>query len=313
MSTERNGGKSIWKILIYLVLLILPLYFMLQFFLAVFAVVSLSNLVNMEIDNWSLQQQFHVLKVLTHHFNGIEKAAVELDPGGWGTEAREFSADYPEVVAVFQGTTKGYVPLFPSRETEEVKSNLQKAAESLVERNTFNRVAWSAKWQRMYGSIPGETERLTYILLESDDDRRSIVIDPAKLKNRLEGIFMEYGRNENGFYLQKSLTPGSGALGQIIFTDSSGEEFLKLGETRGTEWKGWEYEVKQARRDLEPRLPWNIDFRVFIYGDALKLILDYSEKSRVGLIIKLVVSIICIALLGHFSPKLHGYSKPAKY
>ncbi|MBC8203970.1 hypothetical protein ISS30_04765 [bacterium] len=315
MSNHSKSGRSIWKVLTYLILLIIPLYFLVNFFLTMlYSNNSLNIVLKGEVMKLVTSQQFHLIKAVSGHIARIEQEVVQFETAGWGLGIKDFVAKNPEVASVYKGVRSGNIPAYLAMLSAEIKSDPDKA-QSEADINKFRKVNWDDRWWKKTGRFGGGDKKLQYILLKKGDDWCSIIIDPQKLIDRLPMILFEYEHSEEGFgesfYLQYLVTPGNGFNCRLILSDESGEELFSRGEAKGEAWD-WVSDDPQynpAHMDLSPFMPWTLDVEVYIFGKALKKTLNAASQPQTHKYIALAVSILCIIFLGHFSPHLHGFNR----
>ena len=308
MNENQKYTKPGWgKRVLYFILLLFTMCVYIGF--SVGTIISIRVLgLNVKLN--LLEERSHAFKiayqVLSQRMHApVEKLAQMKLPRD-NNEAAALALEYPEITEINIIKADGkYSTLFTAARSIEIHDAIAKTAPIVADTFSFfsRYTNIFAETPTKYRMVSVNTEAGTYVFafVEVNGETRIVVSDPEKLKPQLTEIFNR-AEKLNPIIHSECFKANYRYAAQLKLYDRSGENFF----TRGSPQRpGWD-DVYDIELNF---LPWRMTIQLF----PMELYLNYAEatdKWPWGVIIVIVIGFILIILLGHFSPRLHGFSQP---
>lgn len=306
--------KPVWrKKLIYFLLLLYPVFilFMLSAGLAgittQFELSAKSDLMNERDKAMSL-----TFNILYERLNAPNELITQLDfPKDQG-KIDKLVKDYPEIVQVNllkdNGNNK---TLFSSITSKAIHDTIINSALAIFDTctkvNTRLSVFPDSSFNFKISTLEQEGNNYLLTFNQKGDEIRLVVTDLDKIVPLLPGLFADARDHYRQFYEDYFTQSWARDAIQIKFYDSDNENIFTFGMSSNKVW--------DEIRELEhPLFPWRMTFQLFPNDRVKTLLAGKADINKVKfpnfqwiIIRSIILPLICIVLLGHFSPRLHGF------
>ena len=238
--------------------------------------------------------------IIDYYDASIEQAA-SLDISGGIKAISEFRKKTPEITAMFSLIGDDVKTIFNTMDKsglKEVLDGVDRAAIDTVKsrdiyRGHIKRLGYNTT--RLQRELAGNNILLTYI--EMPDETRLVVTSMAVMQEHAEAVMAGMADSDTRVY-EAMFGRYPVTFAEIELSDANGVVFYKVDRSRG---EGWDQVL-----EWQP-LGWNL--KVKYYPDDWSLTrLDYTDFKPTKLYIAALFTCLLIVLLGHFSPRLHGFS-----
>lgn len=293
MSNETTSlKKPIWKKVLYVILIIIPILILLEAGIGIIISVkgvsflSYQRLLEQRGQITSLAINLLNLSLLEpgEMFYHLQSKS-ELTP----LDIMVIAQHYPETIGIYRleddGAIINYLQHYPSF---QIKDHIIETATMFLEEMNFIKTYWNPNWQFSRKFVTFDKQPLLYTYFKNDKNTFLIVTDLVKLKNRLPDIFERWQRRLIIFADYFLPFPEYGA--QIKFFDQDGSNFFTLGTPQGTGWDDiWEGDFDY--------LPWKMTVQLFPEKDIFTESASGKDNIPWGFVIKLIIGIACIIIL----------------
>ena len=298
-SIKLGSGKKA----VYIILIALPIYILLQMSLMLFIGVKGVNYFALaQLNEQRGRVGMAASKILLQRRMSPAEKLILMEFPRDNMETAALALEFPEITEINLFTNDGFQTIFTAAPSAKIHDGIAKTALAVKDTISFINAYWDTTFKTSAGLMEIEGNKYALTFIKKGGDLRLIVVDPEKLKPQLPEIFHRAESNIHssfGDYFSRPF-PRYGA--QLKFYDESGENFCTYGEPKGRGWDDiWDIDLSI--------LPWRMTVQIFPEQEIL-----IDNAAAVGkipwpLIIELFIAIVCIILAVHFSPKLRGFSR----
>lgn len=293
-----------WKRIIYFVLIFVPLLFIMRYAAGFYGVSrGLGLLMRLELHDKQGEIGLMASKTLLNYvYSSLEKVALLNSPVSSGS-LEDLKTEAPEVIAAYKISNGGSALIFDfmgdDSQSEILADTVVNNYKNASNYNTIHSLGYKTK--KLEIVFAGERLLLFYIIM--GEEIRPVIINPEVLKENIASIMSGMEETDPELYDQL-LGRYPVKFAEIKIIDEDGEIFYSAGMSHG---EGWD-------DILTHRLfGWEITVKYYPEDHKLETV-KWADLNPTVIIIDFLVAAVMLILLGHFSPKLHGFSvrKPAK-